>query len=273
MNGKKPLLSIIVLTLDSSRHVVECLRSLAPPPEGVEILVVDGGSKDGTVDLVRTHFPFAEICLAEGTTIPEARNAGLRMSTGEWIMFLDSDELANRRILNTLIHQLEIGRPDVMITGYDETDAYGKFLRNIPPRRPDIILDLFRGMRGVVVCQRHWLVAIGGCRQKFELAEDYDLVLRLFERTTPTLFDGAIAAHRVHPDSVSHKNQTKMLVFSMIAALSASRRRRVSLPILGAVIVRYLSWILSLERLPFLRRYPQLIPRVLAAMSTTPEVW
>jgi|GEM_PF-878279 len=91
-----PLVSIIIPTYNSSHFLPECLNSvLSQSYENIEIIVIDDGSTDNTTDVVQ---PFTQHIIyrkQENRGLAGARNAGLSVSTGEFIAWLDADDIAH----------------------------------------------------------------------------------------------------------------------------------------------------------------------------------
>lgn len=89
----KTLISIVVLTFNSKRFIERCLRSLERQTlQDFEVLIVDAGSSDNTRAIVTTfdaRFKWLELPKSD---MGAARNHGMRMSEGEYITFLDSDD-------------------------------------------------------------------------------------------------------------------------------------------------------------------------------------
>ncbi|MDX1429249.1 MAG: glycosyltransferase family A protein [Rhodothermales bacterium] len=92
--GKSPLISCIVPTLNSARYLGEALSSIRGQTHGeIELIVVDAGSSDTTIDIVRREFPGARVLIVLGCSPSAARNAGIRSANGTFLAFLDSDDL------------------------------------------------------------------------------------------------------------------------------------------------------------------------------------
>lgn len=91
---RQPLVSAIVPTYNASRYITDCLASIAAQQGGVptEIIVVDDGSTDDTRDKVRA---FGRVRLVKQANAgpSAARNRGISEANGEYIAFLDSDDL------------------------------------------------------------------------------------------------------------------------------------------------------------------------------------
>lgn len=87
-------LSIIAVTFNEARHIGSLKRALdmmrKPPGVRLESIVIDGGSRDGTVERAR-EAGFDQVIVLPGASIPVCRNKGLAVSSGEWIAFFDGD--------------------------------------------------------------------------------------------------------------------------------------------------------------------------------------
>jgi GT2 family glycosyltransferase len=88
-----PLLSVIILNYDGERFLRPCLDSLrAQTLGGVELIVVDNASPDGSADLVEREYPGARLLrLAENRHFCGGNNAGLALATGQYVAFLNND--------------------------------------------------------------------------------------------------------------------------------------------------------------------------------------
>jgi len=87
--------SIIVLTALGSRHLPECLDSLAKldyPKSAIEVIVVDNGSAEDPTDTVRRHYPTA-VVVRNGRNLGfcGGNNAGVARATNDWVLFLNDD--------------------------------------------------------------------------------------------------------------------------------------------------------------------------------------
>lgn len=97
--------SVIVATLNRKHMLAECLRSLvAQTYRDFEIVVVDGGSTDGTGDVVK-RFPVR--FLRQIGSVPTGENYGITMSRGEILAFVDDDVIAAANWLERLVESFE----------------------------------------------------------------------------------------------------------------------------------------------------------------------
>ncbi|GLP99822.1 hypothetical protein GCM10007891_16760 [Methylophaga thalassica] len=88
-----PLVSIIIPCYNREKYIRDaidsCLRQTYP---NIEIIVVDDGSKDNSVDVVKTYKDKVKLIVQQNGGVSVARNTGLKASNGEFLIFLDSDD-------------------------------------------------------------------------------------------------------------------------------------------------------------------------------------
>ncbi len=105
--------SVVIPTLGEEESIGACLRALRAQGVPVEIIVVDGGSKDKTVEIARE---IADIVIvAPGTNIAEARQIGAEAATGEIIVTTDADSVPPSGWLEKLLRHFS--DPGVVAVG------------------------------------------------------------------------------------------------------------------------------------------------------------
>lgn len=98
------LVSVNIATYNSARTLTKCLESVKKQTyPGIEIIVMDSDSKDGTLDIARSYG--AKIIFAP--TLALARDAGARASSGEYIFLLDSDQILNGDVIQRCVQACE----------------------------------------------------------------------------------------------------------------------------------------------------------------------
>jgi glycosyltransferase involved in cell wall biosynthesis len=111
---KDPRVSVVIPTLNRAAFVGKAIRSVVEQTAPVlEILVVDGGSTDGTREVAESFGPVVRFLPQEGKGAAAARNTGFRRAQGDWIALLDSDDLW---LSNRLRAQFDL------LAGHPETD-------------------------------------------------------------------------------------------------------------------------------------------------------
>lgn len=186
--GSQPLVSVIIPTYnraDLLREAVASVRRQSYAP--LELIVVDDGSTDATAASLRP-LSDARLVRQDHTGLPgQARNAGARVARGEYLAFLDSDDL-------WLPHKLAVQLPVARAAGAAVTHTRERWIRNgrvVSQRRQrhrrsgDLFAESLRKCvigPSTVLLRRGAFEEAGGFREDLEIAEDYELWLRLTAR-------------------------------------------------------------------------------------------
>ena len=128
MQDQQVTVSIIILTWNSEREIGACLASLEQGLSAFpsEVIVIDNGSQDQTCAVVQKTRPLAHlVCNAENRGVAPARNQGIRLARGEYVLILDDDTVVQAGALDCLIRYME-DRPEVGLCGPKLTDADGE---------------------------------------------------------------------------------------------------------------------------------------------------
>lgn len=106
------LASIIVVNWNGKNYLEKCLDSLKKLIyPNYEIVLVDNGSVDGSVEFVRQNFPWIKIVQnKENLGFAEANNIGYQNSKGEYILFLNNDTTVEPNFLTILVKEIEINK-------------------------------------------------------------------------------------------------------------------------------------------------------------------
>ncbi|WP_341840502.1 glycosyltransferase family 2 protein [Chitinophaga caseinilytica] len=127
-----PKVSIVIATFNAMVHLPECLASIQRLGRtDLEIVIVDGGSTDGTVEYVRSlEWPHLRWVSEKDKGIYDALNKGARMAKGTWVQFLGSDD----RLLEGFSRLADqLSDPDTIYYANSEEWYYGD-------TKPDYIL-------------------------------------------------------------------------------------------------------------------------------------
>ncbi len=87
-------ISIIIATYNADNFLAKCLESITSQKESnIEIILIDGGSKDSTVDIIKSYSDVIDFWISEKDNgIYDAWNKGVKKAKGKWIMFLGADD-------------------------------------------------------------------------------------------------------------------------------------------------------------------------------------
>lgn len=110
-----PRLSIVIVNWNAAGRLRRCLDSLRPERgPGVELIVVDNGSTDDSLDVVRATWPDAVlVCLPSNRGFAEGCNRGLAVARGTWVLTLNNDTVVRAGFVRTLLAAAEAAPDDV----------------------------------------------------------------------------------------------------------------------------------------------------------------
>lgn len=226
-----PRVSVIVPSLNQGRYIDAALRSIRRQSVPVhEIVVVDCGSTDETLEVVEAHhasgLPIRLIhrpALGPGPT----RNAGVAAAEGDLIAFLDPDDLWPAGKLARQLARLDAEPRVDMVSGYvcyfEQPDADG-----LAPEPDSRTQRIFHVHVGACVYRREVFDAIGGAfDEAFMYGEDVDLMLRVREENVPfTILRSVELYYRQHPASMMATESPRKSSDFKLATLKSLQRRR-----------------------------------------------
>lgn len=127
-----PRFSVIVPTFQTAAWVRECLDSINQQTfQGFELLVIDDGSTDGTEHLIdqyaQDHSRVRTFHVPHNLGPGPARNLGLEHATGEYIIFVDSDDVLPQHAFKSIDERLRETRdPELLIYNFARVDEHGQ---------------------------------------------------------------------------------------------------------------------------------------------------
>lgn len=210
-----PSLSVIVPSLNQGRYISSTLNSIIQQDyPNLEILVLDGGSTDNTLDILKSQPPGVRWVSQPDAGQADAINRGFEQSTGEILAWLNSDDLYCPEALR---------RVGEFFRDHPETDwVYGKAVHI--NEKGDVIApyptELFTCQRLAEVCflcqpavffRRSLWKKGGGLDLKLHFALDYDYWIRLSRLSTPQYLPQTLAASRLHEDTKTLSNRRRCL--------------------------------------------------------------
>ena len=182
-----PLVSIVIPCYNAERWVSDTIHSaLAQTYTPAEVVVVDDGSTDSSPDII-TSFDGRIIfqCL-DHRGAPAARNRGWQLSKGEFIHFLDADDILFPSCLMRKMNLAMIKGSDVVYSGgffYDAQANVGVYEPQSPPGESTVetVAHVIANtiVTSQLLCRRTSLEAVGGFDETLSKGQEHDLLLRL----------------------------------------------------------------------------------------------
>lgn len=269
--------SAIVVNFEQRDLLRSCLDSLTeallPFADTSEVIVVDNGSSDGSVEMVRGEFPEAHLVeLAENTGFAGGVDVGIRHATGDWILCVNNDatvapdavqelmrvaESSGDQIGSVAAQMVFADRPDVINSAGIEIDRLGVALDRLwgepvgaSEREP---VGVFGASAGAALYRRTMLEEVPFDKTFFAYLEDVDVAWRAYMHGWRSVYaPRAVVLHEFsatarHGSSFKYywsgRNRVRLL------ARNATRRqlRRHGLAML-AFDLAYVSFVLFNER-------------------------
>jgi glycosyltransferase involved in cell wall biosynthesis len=183
---KKPQVSVIIPTYNRAWIIKEAVDSvLAQDYKNFELIVVDDGSTDNTSDVLAGYGEYVRVLFQENKGVSAARNRGVAEASGQFVAFLDSDDLWLPKKLSVQVEFFN-QTPDALICQTEEV-----WMRNgirVNPKKRhnkpsgmifEPSLELCLVSPSAVMIRREVLYSAGGFDETLPACEDYDLWLRL----------------------------------------------------------------------------------------------
>lgn len=223
-----PLVSVVIPCYNAERYIGATIRSvLAQDVDGLEVIVVDDGSRDRSVELVRALFPQVRLVEQANAGVAAARNHGLSLARGEWVAFVDADDIWLPGKLKAQLDEMA-ALPDCRMsyTAWEvwpclDPEPQAGYLEQLAASADDrarwsgasgwiyaqLLLDCVV-WTSTVLAQRSLFEELGGFDPKLRIGEDYDLWLRASRVTPIHRVARPYALYRMHPSSITRSLPT-----------------------------------------------------------------
>lgn len=181
--------SIITVCLNSAETIEETIKSVINQDyEHIEYNIIDGGSIDGTPNILARYQNQIQNIISEPDNGPyAAMNKGIKLSTGEVVAFLNSNDVyADNTILRKMVefichNDLDAAYGDLVYVDHNNTNRVTRFWKT-----GEYKSGTFR--YGWVIphptffCRRRFFEELGYFNEEFQVAADFELMLRFVEK-------------------------------------------------------------------------------------------
>jgi len=183
--------SIVTACYNRAATIGDAIASVAAQSHGdIEHIVVDGGSTDGTLDVVARHRSIAKLIPGPDKGIYDALNKGVAASSGPVVAFLHSDDFyADRDVVRTVAEQMEESDLDLLYgdVAYVRPDNVGRVVRVFSSGRfrPDRIAWGWVPAHPALFVKRELFERFGPFKPDYRIAGDFEFIARVFSRSSP----------------------------------------------------------------------------------------
>jgi len=212
-----PKVSVIIPTYNRSQFVCETVESvLSQTYKDFEIIVIDDGSTDGTKDVLAHYSDQIKYIYQQNQGVGAARNKGITEARGEYLAFIDDDDLWLPEKLEKQVEYMD-NHPDVAFvsTGTYVIDVDGndvaKWQKYESSRQTfeSLVEDNFI-FNLTVLLRKNCFENVGGFDTRLAISQDYDLWLRLAKRYKFAYLDFYSAKYREHAQGISKNTDLRL---------------------------------------------------------------
>jgi len=214
-NNTNPKISIITPCFNSKRYIEATIKSILQQEySNIEYIIIDGGSTDGTIDIIKKYDKKIAYWISEtDRSMYDAINKGLIKASGEIIGILNSDDiLFDNKTISYIADSFNKHSNTVGIFGDLITfNEYNKKYRKVFKVSFKSLLISGKGtfLPHPTVYLRKEIYQFFFYDLKYKYAADYDFLLRILKKHQLTYINKPIVKFRVHEESITGKNLLK----------------------------------------------------------------
>ena len=178
-----PLVSVVTVCWNAEKTIEQTIKSIAAQTyQNIEYIIVDGASTDSTLDVVRTHETDLDYFVSEPDGgIYDAMNKGLELASGDYIIFLNSDDWYEPDAISRLVAAHEF-------SGCDFTGSLARYVRDdggssvLPSMTYDKSVLLRMPIRHeTMLIPAELYERVGRYDTRFPIIADFDFTVRLYQ--------------------------------------------------------------------------------------------
>jgi glycosyltransferase involved in cell wall biosynthesis len=246
-NPSPNLVSVIIPCYNQARYLRQAIEStLAQSYSPLEVIIVDDGSTDETSQ-VATSFPNITLLQQSNAGLAAARNAGLRKSKGDYVLFLDSDDRLLPNALAAHTKTLSEHQEAAFVYGHCTfISPHGQQL--FTPQQTGITDNHYRHLLnrcfiwtpGTVTFRRSIFDVVGEFDTSVSPTADYDMYLRIARQFPVFCQETIVLEYRQHPSNMS--GNAELMLGSVIRVLDAQAEHVKGSPDLEAALQNGKRW-------------------------------
>jgi glycosyltransferase involved in cell wall biosynthesis len=178
-SNKKPLISVITVVYNNQKYLETCIKSvLEQKYNNVEYIIVDGGSSDNTINIIKEYEKYIDYWISEKDRgIYYAFNKGLKLVTGDIICFVNSDDVLTKNALLLISRYFNINKNADFIFG--AVKKHYATLYGYKPRKIIYSWGFYSSHSTGFYIKQEAAKKIGLYNTKYKYSSDYDYFYRM----------------------------------------------------------------------------------------------
>ncbi len=215
----KPKVSIILNCYNGEKYLSDCLKSIKKQTyKNYELIFWDNCSTDKSKKIFKKYKDkrFKYFKSKKNTILSKARNLAIKKATGNWLAFIDCDDIWYRNKLYEFKNFLDLENMGVMFSDYyilkkklikSKKKVQNNFFR-------ELLLDNYIFFSSVLI-KKDYFFETGMCDEKLKHAEDYDILLKVLEKYDGLFINKRLIKYRIHDDNQSKHNKIESILESI----------------------------------------------------------
>jgi glycosyltransferase involved in cell wall biosynthesis len=233
-------ISLITVVYNAQSSIKRCIESVvAQNYTNIEYIIIDGGSTDGTLQIIEQYKPYITIFLSETDKgIYDAMNKGIKLATGDIVGTLNSDDFfADNDVLSNIARAFEQNKTDIVYGNLDYIDMQGYVTRKWKSGVYKVGLFNWGWMppHPTFYVKRLLFEQLGAYNLQYGTASDYELMSRFIHLNKISVYYLNKAIIKMSVGGASNKafiNRYKAWIFDY----KAMRKNGVLFPLLAIVL-------------------------------------
>jgi glycosyltransferase involved in cell wall biosynthesis len=182
-----PLVSIVIPCHNAKLWIADAIESALAQTYGhMEVLVVDDGSTDGSIDIIRSFGGCVHLVLQRHGGAPKARNRGIEEASGEFIHFLDADDILFPHCITSKMEVALEEKANVVFSGgffFNVEENAGTY-ESYAPSANDLVGLVAHIINAslvttILLCRKDLLLRVGGFNKDLANGQEHELLMRL----------------------------------------------------------------------------------------------
>ncbi len=179
-----PLVSIITVVYNGKAYIEQSIQSVLAQTYGnIEYIIIDGGSNDGTIDIIKKYEAKINAFISEKDSgIYNAMNKGLKLAKGEIIAILNADDYYFPETIKQVVDKFEESKTDVVYGNMTKLRGFNgqEYFKEVEPNI-ELMEQTMPIFHPATFIKKEVYDEVGLFNEIYKLSADYDLIYRIYK--------------------------------------------------------------------------------------------